>query len=342
VAYIGKMFWPTRLAVLYPYPRSLPSWWVIGSVVILLGVSVVALRLARRAPYLPVGWFWYVGTLVPVIGLVQVGSQSMAADRYTYVPLIGLFIVLAWGIPDLLGRRYPRSALPVAAALAIVACAILAGRQVRYWANTEVLWTRAVEVTSANYQAHNDLGNILAAQGRVEAAAAHFAEALRLRPDFVEAHNNLGFTLARLGRTDEAMAHFAEALRLRPTYAEAHNNLGLALAAHGRADEAIREFREALRLKPDAAETHVNVAVLLARQGQADEAVRHYAEAIRLEPAAPDAHYLLGQLLADQGNVEDAARHLETALRLNPRLLKARQALGELAARRAGTAPRPR
>ena len=366
VVYIGKTVWPTSLAAFYPL-RDLPPLWTIAGALALIGASVAVIRAARRAPYLPVGWFWYLGTLTPVIGLVQVGSQRMA-DRYTYVPLIGLFIVLAWGIPDLLARwSYRRIALPVAAGLAIVTCALIAGRQVQFWKNSEALWTHALQVTTDNHIAHNKLGDVRAAQGRLDAAVTHYTEALRISPGFMEVHNNLGVVLARLGRADEALthytealrsapssvdahnnlgniltargrvdegiAHYLEALRLRPDFVAAHNNLGVALARTGRSDEAIREFLEALRIKPDYGDAHFNVAAMLARKGQLTEAARHYRETLRSNPANAEAHYRLGLVLRDQGNIEDAARHFEAAVRLNPGLEKARQALGVVTGR---------
>jgi Flp pilus assembly protein TadD len=326
VAYIGKMFWPAGLAVIYPYPETLPAWWVIGGALALLGVTAVVVWGSRRRPYLAVGWFWYVGTLVPVIGLVQVGLQSMAADRYTYVPLIGLFVMLAWGIPDLVAR-WPegRRAMPVVTGLAIAACVVVATLQVRHWRDSEALWTRAVEVTHDNHRAHNDLGNILGAQGRVDEAVAHYTEALRIKPDFVEAYINLGNLRATQGRVDEAIARYADALRIRPGFAAAHNNLGFMLATQGRADEAIAHYEAALRASPDFVEAHRNLGIALAAQGSVDQAMREFREAVRIKPDDAEAHYRLGLLLADQGKVEEAARHFETASRLDPRFQRIRR-----------------
>ena len=341
VTYIYSTFWPTRLAVLYLYHPPEPLWWIVASLV-LIGVTLVVIWFARRAPYLPVGWFWYVGTLVPVVGLVQVGSQQLA-DRYTYVPLIGLFVMLAWGIPDALAR-WPdrRVGLPTAAALAIVVCAIIAVQQVRYWRNSEALWTRTVEVTTDNWIAHSFLGNILLHTGKFEKARFHYSELVRLRPGSADAHNNLGFALARLGMPDDAMAQYTEALRILPGYAEAHNNLGMVLAGRGRVDEAIREFLEALRIKPDYGDAHFNVASMLARKGQLAEAAQHYRDALRENPMDENTQYQLGVILADQGKIEEATRQFETALRLNPRFQKARRALDDLTSRRRGVRLDPR
>lgn len=309
VTYLGKTFWPAGLAAIYPYPASLPTWWVIASALILIGVTVLVVLAARRHPYLPVGWFWYLGTLVPVIGLVQVGVQSMAADRYTYIPLIGLFIALTWGAADLLARwPYRHVTLPVAGGLALAACAVVTALQVPHWKDRAAVWLRAVAVTRDNYLAHNNLGNVLAESGRGREAVDHYTAALRIKPALAEAHNNLGFTLAGLGKVDEAMAHYAEALRIKPDYLEAHGNLASALAAQGRTDEAIRELRSAVRIAPDDFQSHYELAVLLRKTGNGSEAARHFEIALRLNPRFSKARQALEELRGPRGGPGPAAR----------------------------------
>jgi tetratricopeptide (TPR) repeat protein len=333
VAYIGKMLWPTRLAVLYPYARSLPGWWVAGALVGLMGVSVAVIWAGRRHPYLPVGWLWYLGTLVPVIGLVQVGHQAMA-DRYTYVPLIGLFVIVAWGVPDLLVRcRLRRIALP-AAGLVILGYAITARGQLQYWENSTALWTHALEVTTGNYIAHNNIGLILARQGRNDEAICEFLEVLWINPDYAEAHNSLGIILAGQGKLDEAIAHYSEALRIKPDYAEAYNNLGIALARLGRTGEAIDELSEALRINPDLVEAHNNLGIALATQGKLDEAIAHYTEALRIKPDYAEAHNNLGVALAREGRTGEAINELSEALRIKPDYQEARHSLEDLTSRK--------
>jgi tetratricopeptide (TPR) repeat protein len=290
VAYIGKMLWPSRLAAFYPFPRSIPEWYLIGSLLVLIGVSVVAIRAARRRPYLLVGWLWYLGTLVPVIGLVQVGDQAMA-DRYTYIPLIGLFIMAAWGIPDLLAKWPYRSiALPAAAALLILVLTVIARTQAQHWRNGVALWEHGLEVTTENYLAHNNLGVALANEGRVSEAVAHYTEALRLNPAwgsgadpsaqaprvnsyFAHAYNGLGKALADKGKISEAIAHYTEALRLNPYLAEAHNNLGFALANQGRVDDAMAQYSEALRLRPNYPEARRALEDLMRRAKSSGAAI---------------------------------------------------------------------
>jgi len=329
-AYIGKMLWPARLVVLYPCPQSIPGWWAAGAFLVLLGISAVVIRGARRHPYLLVGWLWYLGTLVPVIGLIQVGIQSMA-DRYTYVPLLGLFIMAAWGVPDLLVRwPHRRGALPVAGALVILACAITAQGQVQYWKSGVALWEHAVELTlhMDNYRAHNALGMILKQQGRVSEAIAHFSAAVALNPNLAEAHQNLGRALVDQGRMAEAIPSLTEAVRLMPGNAEAHSELGAALSSQGQIGEAIIHYTEALRLKPDLPQVHNALGYALASEKKISEALFHFSEAVRLKPGFAEAHNNMGLALAGQGKISEAAAHFAEAARLKPDYAEAHNNMG--------------
>ncbi len=330
VAYIGKMVWPARLAVMYPYPQAISAGWVAGAVLILLGVTLLVIREARRRPYLPVGWFWFLGTLVPVIGLVQVGIQAMA-DRYTYVPLVGLFIMVAWGVPELLHRwKYAHRALAVASIFVLVACAAAARNQVGYWKDNVALWTHTTEVTLnlENYRAHNALGMVLREQGRTEEAMKHFSEAVRIRPGFAEAQRNLGLTLANAGRTDEAITSLTAAARLEPESARAHGDLAFALSLQGRLDEAIAEYSEALRLDPSLARVHNALGAALAGAKKSGEALAHFSEAVRLDPDYAEAHNNLGLALAGEGRIDEAFHQFSEAARLKPGYAEAHNNLG--------------
>ncbi|HSQ31265.1 MAG TPA: tetratricopeptide repeat protein [Gemmatimonadaceae bacterium] len=298
VAYLGKTFWPLHLAAYYPYPATLPAATLLVSVLLLLAISTGALLLARSRPYLIVGWLWYLGTLVPAIGIVQVGTQAMA-DRYTYIPLIGISIMLAWGLSDLLSER-PRLRIPTAAvaAAALVACAIATRLQVRYWASSEALWKHALAVTTDNYAAHTYYGNALASRGNLDSAIIEYDEAIRIRPGYPEAHNNLGPALAQKGRVNEAIEQFTQAIRLRPNYADAYNNLGVALASQGKFEAAINQYSEALRLDPDDASARANLGLALQGAGRTADAVRELELALQMNPNNADAR---NALIALQG-----------------------------------------
>ncbi len=255
LGYIGKMIWPHGLAVLYPHPgNSLSLWQPVGAGLFLLGISFGAIRVARTCPYIPVGLLWYVGTLVPVIGLVQIGNQSMA-DRYTYVPLIGLFIIIAWGAADLLSRwHYQTILVAVCIGVLLPALMICSRIQVRHWRDSTSLLEHALEVTTDNYIAHNNLGAVLAAKGKFQEAISHYSQAIRVKPGYADAHNNLGNALAAEGKLQEAISHYSRAIRANPNHAKAHYNVGLALAKQGKLDTAIGHFSEAIRIKPNLAE----------------------------------------------------------------------------------------
>jgi tetratricopeptide (TPR) repeat protein len=329
VSYLGKMFWPAHLGVLYPLAGHNPPIWQAPAAGLALAVLTLgALRQARRHPYLLVGWLWYLGTLLPVIGLVQVGMQAMA-DRYTYVPLIGLFIVVAYGMADLGARwRAPRFLLPVGAGVVLSALMICTWMQVSYWRDSIPLYEHTLKVARRNPLIHNNLGLALAQQGKLDQAMAHYDEALRLDPDYPRPHNNLGLALAQQGKMEQAMAQYAEALRLAPDYAAAHNNLGLALARQGKWEQAMAHYAEALRLDPDDASAHHKLGLALDAQGKMEQAMAHYAEALRLDPDDAEAHHNLGLDLAAQGKWEQAVAHYAEALRLNPDYAEAHNNLG--------------
>ena len=353
VRYVGKMWWPADLAVFYPYPESWPFWMAAAAAALLTLATWVAWRLARARPYLLVGWWWFLGTLVPVIGLVQVGSQSMA-DRYTYVPVIGLFIALAWGLTDLWSRRpRVRALLGAATSLGLLGCLTVTHAQIRHWENSITLFKRATQATRNNRVAHynlglalakagrtaeaiaqyhevvridpenlgaiNNLGNILERQGRHAEAAALFTAVLQIMPDDVDALNNLGLALAGAGKQEEAVASFRQALRLQPGFDKAHQNLALSLSELSRPEEAIPEFQAALAANPDFVEAHAALAFELMRHKRYAEAQAHYREALRLKPGFGQALTGLGLALAAQEKAAEAVGHFTEAARLQPK-----------------------
>jgi tetratricopeptide (TPR) repeat protein len=266
VSYIGKMLWPVKLSIFYPYVGiALLSWQAVSAMLVLLVTTYLTIRGARRFPYLIVGWLWYSGTLIPVIGLVQVGLQSMA-DRYTYVSLIGVFIMIAWGVPEVLNRwRYRRFAIATAAVGILLACMIMTYVQIGFWRNNIILYEHAIKVTSENAWAQNNLGYALSLQGKTREAIVHFQTAISINNP-ADAHYNLGTILASQGNLDEAIYQFRESIRISPGYAKAYNNLGNVLLYQGRLDEAIASYREALRLNPGYALAQENLKNALAAQ----------------------------------------------------------------------------
>lgn len=298
IAYIIKMFWPAKLAVFYPHPENtLPGWQVVGSAVVLVLITAVAIWFGRKRRYLMLGWLWYVITLVPVIGLIQVGWQSMA-DRYTYIPVIGLFIIFAWGVRELLGlagrrparsgesRKFVLTPTSVLAASVIVALTAATWLQVRYWENSRTLFERAVSVTTNNYVAHENLGLALDKEGLTEEAIAQYRMVIAIRPIFAEAYNNLGIALTKLGRNSEALDAYREVVSLRPEEPAGWFNLANALAMTGEFTDAEQAFREAVRLKPDFGEAFVGLAMALYMRGDYRQAW-HYINQSRKQGHTP-------------------------------------------------------
>jgi tetratricopeptide (TPR) repeat protein len=368
VRYLGKILWPTDLSVLYPHPGHWPLWQAIICAVVLLAISGFVWRAGLRRPYLPVGWAWFVGTLIPVIGVIQVGIQSMA-DRYTYIPAIGVFVCLVWGVAEWFSKipSGPK-VLGWASAVVLVVCTLQTNRQAAYWHDSETLFKRAVLVTKGNYLAYNNIGYylanlgrtaealenykkslainpqyedalnnigfILAGQGKHSEALGYYQAALRSRPEQPEVHNNLGNALSELGRLDEAMAQYEATLRARPDHPEAHNNLGIALAMKGRLEEAIPHFRKAIQSKPSYASAHSNLGNAFAAQNKLPEAIQEYEMCLRLNPDDPQAHNNLGNAFMQQGRVDDAVRCYEKALALRSNNPEAHYNLGLALAKR--------
>jgi len=332
VRYLLMAIWPADLAVLYPYGRQIPAWQVLGAALILALVSAVVLRGGRRHPYAVVGWLWYLVTLVPVIGLVQIGSQAYA-DRYTYVPLVGIFVALAWGVAERVGRR-PIPAPAVGAALAAILgiYAAVAWAEVGRWHDGVTLLSHTVRVTRDNPIAQNNLGVALGNAGEPEAALEHFQAALRSKPDYAHAHNNLGRLLWRQGRREDAAAQYRLALRDEPDSAETHNNLGVVLTEVGRLDEAIEQLSAAIALDPEFGGAYFNLGNALRDSGQPEAAIARYREAIRIRPDNAQAYNNLGLLLWRQGRREDALQHFRAAVRLAADSTEAQNNLGLLLA----------
>jgi len=329
VAYLGQMFRPSGLAVLYPFTAAgIEGSEVVLSLVLLAGISTGVFVLRRQRPYLFTGWLWYLVMLTPVIGILQVGLQARA-DRYTYLPQIGLYLMLTWAAAELsAGWRQRRVVLGGGATVILVALILCARGQTSYWRNGESLWTHTLACTSGNYVAHNNLGNVLLKMSKVDEAIAHFQKALQSKPDFAEAHLNLGIALLQQGHVDEAIVHCRTALRIRPDFAEAHLNLGMALLQQGHVDEAIAQYQKALQIVPDSAIAHNNLGNALFQKGKVDEAIVHFQKALESQPDNAKTHNNLGSALFKKGDVDEAIVHFQKALQIKPDYAGASYSLG--------------
>lgn len=325
VRYAIRLVWPSPLALPHPYSPDWPALVRAAATALVLLVTAWALRDARRRPYLPVGWLWFLAALVPVIGIVQPGKIPLT-DRYTYLPHIGLAIVAAWGAAELLGDR-PRLAAAAAAAV-LVALSAVSLAQARYWNDSVSLFSHAAAVTRGNYVAEFNLANALARAGRREEARAHFARTMALAPDFAPVHNTVGTLLAADGRTDEAIAEFRQSVRLDPGLADAHNNLGVLLARQGRNAEARQAYEQAIRLRPRQPDSLLNLGRLDAAEGRPADALARFDAALALNPALAGAHYARANLLAASGRLAEAEAGYRAALALRPADADAHNNLG--------------
>ncbi len=318
VIYIAQTFWPSGLSVFYPWAGQPEPALAGGALLVLIAVTAIAIRYARPLPFLAVGWFWYLGTLVPVIGLVQVGTQAHA-DRYTYIPIVGLALMLAWGAAELAAKR-PAATKPlaIAAVLTCVACLGLSYAEAANWQNNETLYRAAIRNTSNNWLAEYNLGHYLMDQsGRMQEAIPQFEASLRDHPDSADTHNNLGTCYLETGRYAEAATQFQAALKLRPNFANARFNLGLDyMRMQGHSAEALSELEAALRMDPNLVQAQNTLGVLLVQLGRTPEALPHLEAAVRLRPDF-SAERNLGAVLATvPGRQADAVTHLENANRL--------------------------
>jgi protein O-mannosyl-transferase len=360
--YLVKMIWPSGLAPLYPHPLTIPLWQPAAAALGLVGISLIVVRRMGPSPYLLVGWSWYLITLAPVLGIVQAGVQARA-DRYTYVSMTGIAIMLAWTLSDVVrNSRALRRALAVGTCAAFSILGGLAWQQVQYWRDSETLFRRAIAVTSGNYVAYAGLGMALMQSGRMDDGIANCQEAIRINPRYAVAHDSLANGLLKVNRPEDALAHaveavrlnpadsgfrvnraaalsalgnvadaaaeYREAVRLAPASAAAHSGLGVVLADQGRIDEALSEFTESTRLDPGYAAGHGNLGTLLGRVGRDTESIAQFAEAARLSPGDADAHLRLGTALARQGRMDEAIAELALGTRLKPDDARAHGNLG--------------
>ena len=328
VTYIWQMLWPARLAVFYPHPNDRLSLLpVMGAIALLVAISLVVISLGRTKPYLVTGWFWYLGMLVPVIGLVQVGEQAHA-DRYTYLPQIGLYIMIAWTVGSLLleSTRLSRAVVGVIAALIVMTLTVCAFDNTAYWKNSQTLWNHALAVTDENDVAHNNLGFLFLRKGELDKAVSEFQAALDIRSGNTQSHynlgtalvqSNLGNALAREQLWDAAIDHLQEAVRLRPDYGDAYFNLGSVLFQQGKIDQAIAQWQTALAINPRDAVAYRNVADALRKQGKLKEAISEYEQALNIAPEDSATLNNMAWILATSSDpsMRDGARAVALAAR---------------------------
>ena len=320
VKYIGKLIWPSHLAVYYPFPEQIPLWQPLTAFALLFIVSIYAFGNLKQKPYLAVGWLWYLGTLIPVIGIVQVGLWPAMADRWAYVPAIGLFIMLTWNVAEIANRwRYQRVMLACLSGSVLTALLIISFFQISHWRNSVSLFEHGIQATGGTWNMHNNLANALNAQGRSSEAIRHYQHALELEPPDPEGvHYNLAIALTSMGSLQEAIEHYHEAIRINPDYADAYVNLGAVLARLGKTAEASRHYFEALRVDPNFAQANYNLANLLLAQGETAAAISRYSKAVQIKPLFAESHNGLGLALMQTGKLEEAILCFRKATSIKP------------------------
>jgi tetratricopeptide (TPR) repeat protein len=320
LTYIGKMFWPAHLAVLYPHPAGfISAAKAISYALTLILITAILLYYGRRYKYLAVGWLWYLGTLVPVIGIVQVGSQAMA-DRYAYVPLIGLFVIIAFTIAELAPKiPFRKIFLTVLAAAVLIACVIATSIQLKFWKNSFLLFEHTLAVIEGNSIMQNNSANVIIDQGKPENTAKLFSKAIKSIPNSPEIHNNFGNALRQLDRKDEAIEHFKFALEIDPNFSQARYNLGLTLADKGKYDEAIEQFNIYLGSDVNLARFQQDLKPLLVKEGSIDDTIiRRLKKTLASKPDLVGSISYLGYALAQSGKPDQAVEYYYLALQIEP------------------------
>jgi tetratricopeptide (TPR) repeat protein len=317
--YIGKMFWPAKLTILYPHPRQDLSMKMAAlAALLLLVISVLAILLAPKRKYLLTGWLWYIATLVPVIGIIQVGEQAMA-DRYSYMTLTGLFIIIAWGLTDLSAKwKYQKTVLSISAMTAIAAMATCSWLQAGHWKDSFTVCSHALKVTTKNYKMHNNLANALKTQGKLDQAVSHYKHAINIDPAYATAYYNLGLIFKQQGKFDEAVDYYRQAIKNNPSHADAYNNLAIVLQQQEKLNEAHEYYLKALRIKPDSETILYNFAGSLQSQGKLNDSLEYYQKALLYKSDFTEALHCIADILHSQGNSSDAISYYRRALRIKP------------------------
>jgi len=320
ILYLYQMMWPFKLAVFYPHPGMPSSLLLIISLFLLTGITLAAVKKLNTNPWFFVGWFFYLGSLVPVIGIIQVGEQCRA-DRYTYIPLIGIFIILSWGIPTVIRNFRNNLFIPSAALFIIIVFSVITAIQVRYWNNSIVLFSHALAVTQNNHVAHLSIGTAIEDTNKnIRDAIDHYRAAIAVKPLRADAHNNLAHSLYKIGDTDAAIKHYKIALKLYPSFALAHAGYGAILAKRGQSELAVYHYHKALKANPDSVIALNNLGIELAKKGKVKKAIAHFKKALLNEPNTANTHFNLARALLMENKREDAVLHLKKAIQLNPQL----------------------
>jgi tetratricopeptide (TPR) repeat protein len=323
IIYIGKMVWPSNLAVFYPHPGLWPYWQIIAAVLPLGAVTLIVIWTAKKYPYLITGWFWYLGTLVPVIGLVQVGEQARA-DRYTYIPLVGLFIIVAWGMPELLkGWRYRKETLFFSAGLALSCLFIVTWTQVGYWRNSLTLFEHTLKVTDRNIVAYNNRGSAYGRLGNHEQAIEDYNKAIEINPKYAVAYNNRAGSHWRRGNYKDAIEDYNKAIEFNPKYAEAYNNRAGAYGSLGDYRQAIEDSNKAIEINPKYAEAYNNRAGAYGSLGDYRRAIEDSNKAIEINPKYAEAYDNRGYAYGRLGNHKQAIEDHTKAIEINPKYAEA-------------------
>lgn len=318
-AYMLKSLVPVNLTFFYPYPDAVALWAVLGSLGFVLLITVWAIRLSIRAPYVLIGWLWFLGTLVPVLGIVQVGLWPAIAERWAYVPLIGLYVIVAWGVPDCLRRlRSAKTFLPACAVILLVLFAGMTWKQIGYWKNDVTLFSHGVRVNPGNFVAHANLGKAYGEQGRVRDAIYHFEQAVAVNPNDVMVLKNLGRIHHEHGDADAAIRYYSQAAGYSPDDVQARYALGCVYAEQERTDEAIEEFLSILNLDDRHAGVHYSLGVLFAKKGEMNKAIEYLTAGLNIDPADAGSHSALGVIMMNKGRVDDAIGHFQEASRIQP------------------------
>jgi tetratricopeptide (TPR) repeat protein len=332
VTYLEKTFWPRDLAVFYPFSAGLPAWQVLGTILLIIVISIAVIVKARRMPFLFAGWLWYAVTILPVIGIIQISFMApySMADRYHYLPSIGIAVILAWGIPYLFERKGMRKEILLPVSLVFIAVlSFLTWRQCGCWKNSTALWNHALQATENNYLAHNNLGNALYEEGKIKDALYYFNEAISINPDFAKLYYSRGNAYYKLGQFQLAIDDYSKAITMNPYYAGAYCNRGIVYDEKGQYRLAMEDYTQTIRLKPDYIEAYVNRGTVYGKNGQYQSAIEDYSEAILLKPDDADFYNSRAIIYFNQGNKELGCLDCQKACELgNCTILESARARG--------------